>query len=114
MFDWILRLFSPGPQDVELAFGVPRSAGWRAAARAHLTVHPACAACGARKGVVPHHVKPFHLFPECELDLDNLITLCPRCHLLIGHLNDFRSFNPAVREDAALWAAKILGRPRVC
>jgi hypothetical protein len=50
-----------------------------------------------------HHVKPFHLLPELELDESNLISLCMgpnECHLFIGHGDSFRCYNPNVREDA--------------
>ncbi|GCE29115.1 hypothetical protein KDA_45990 [Dictyobacter alpinus] len=50
-----------------------------------------------------HHIKPFHLYPELELDPGNLITLCEikgrTHHLLIGHLDDWQSYNLRVRAD---------------
>jgi hypothetical protein len=51
-----------------------------------------------------HHVKPFHLHPELELEESNLISLCMgdnECHLFIGHGDSFKCYNPNVREDAA-------------
>jgi hypothetical protein len=65
-----------------------------------------------------HHIKPFHLHPELELEPKNLITLCENksdgvnCHLLFGHLGSFRSFNVRVISDAIEWKAKILSRPK--
>jgi hypothetical protein len=51
-----------------------------------------------------HHVLPFHLKPELELDPSNLITLCSsldkNCHLDIGHGDNFRAYNASVREYA--------------
>jgi hypothetical protein len=48
-------------------------------------------------------MKPFHLYPQLELDPSNLITLCEikgrDHHLLIGHLDDWESYNPNVRSD---------------
>jgi hypothetical protein len=60
-----------------------------------------CACCGSTKKLNVHHKKPFHLFPELELDLNNLITLCmdKECHLKIGHGGDFKDYNPNVEED---------------
>lgn len=83
----------------------PRSPRWPACRRAWLVQHPTCAACGSREMVQVHHKAPFHLFPQRELDPTNLITLCERPgvdhHLNIGHLGDWRKFNPRVEEDAA-------------
>lgn len=83
-----------------------RSSQWPTARRNHLRLHPACAACGGVHCVQVHHKQPFHLHPELELDPNNFITLC-ECspgddHLRIGHLGNWKSFNPHVVEDAAL------------
>jgi len=51
-----------------------------------------------------HHIKPFHIEPELELEPDNLITLCMDefdCHLLIGHGDSFQCYNPHVVEDCS-------------
>ena len=64
-----------------------------------------------------HHIKPFHLHPELELDFNNLITLCESgangivCHRAIGHLGNYRSFNIDVKEDAKKIGEKIKTRP---
>lgn len=81
-----------------------RSPEWPAVAHAHLAKEPACRVCGHQgQGLQVHHIKPFHLFPELELDPNNLITLCELRgrdhHLLIGHLDDWESYNPQVRTD---------------
>lgn len=59
-----------------------------------------CAACGQKKWGQVHHVSPFHLHPELELEPTNLIVLCMgthECHLRIGHGDDFKAYNPHVR-----------------
>ncbi len=84
----------------------PRSSRWASVREAHLLVQPNCQVCGASeaqcrsKGVHlnVHHIKPYHLHPEDELDPSNLITLCEgghdtNCHLMWGHLGCFRSIN---------------------
>ncbi|EFH85825.1 HNH endonuclease [Ktedonobacter racemifer] len=81
-----------------------RSPEWPRVAHEHLSHEPACVVCGHRgKGLQVHHIKPFHLYPELELDPNNLITLCEirgrTHHLLIGHLDDWESYNKRVRED---------------
>jgi 5-methylcytosine-specific restriction protein A len=88
-----------------------RSGLWPALRRAHLAKHPACAVCGTRRGVVPHHIAPVHVEPDRELSPFNLITLCPPHHLWVGHLGEWRSWNPEVRADAATWRRKIEARP---
>ena len=81
-----------------------RSSHWGLVRKGHLKDYPTCAACGSKEKLQVHHVKPFHLHPELELDQDNLITLCMgpnECHLLIGHGDDFKCYNPKVRADAS-------------
>lgn len=50
-------------------------------------------------------MKPFHLFPELELDDSNLITLCEKsghdCHFIFGHFHDWTLYNPNVIADVA-------------
>src|SRR4051812_21566466 len=81
-----------------------RSPRWPAVERAHVRQHPACAACGGTDHLQVHHVEPFHVCPEKELDPANLITLCmapgERCHYLIGHLGtSWHAWNVHVRRD---------------
>jgi hypothetical protein len=64
-----------------------------------------------------HHIRPFHLHPDLELEPSNLITLCEadkggvNCHLFIGHLGNFKSFNVDVKADASYWREKFQTRP---
>jgi 5-methylcytosine-specific restriction endonuclease McrA len=84
-----------------------------------LRENPACSVCGAKTGKLEvHHILPFHLHPENELNPKNFIVLCENnndganCHLLFGHLGSFRSYNPNVKKDAAIWNKKIKNRPK--
>lgn len=80
-----------------------RSPHWPSVEHKFKKTQPVCEACGSTKLIQVHHVKPFHLHPELELDPSNLISLCMgpnECHLRIGHGDDFKSYNPNVREDA--------------
>lgn len=104
---------------------IPRSDKWPAVEKAHLQMQPACVACGATSGLQVHHMLPFHFCvqlgrPELELDQRNLITLCDETvnshHLLLGHLQDWQSYNPNVHADIAgplksLSAAQIESDP---
>lgn len=80
-----------------------RSGKWPTVEKHFLGANPTCAACGTKIRLNIHHVKPFHDFPQLELDPTNLITLCmsrKECHLLIGHGGAFSRYNPNVEEDA--------------
>jgi 5-methylcytosine-specific restriction endonuclease McrA len=90
--------------EVARRHGKERSPEWPRVEKEHLLREPACVACGYKgKGVQVHHIKPFHLHPQLELDPGNLITLCEvkgrDHHLLIGHLDNWESYNEHVRED---------------
>jgi 5-methylcytosine-specific restriction protein A len=87
-----------------------RSPEWPKVEHAHLKLFPTCAACGSNKRLQVHHIRPFHLHPELELDPNNLITLCMSpndCHILIGHGDDFKAYNPNVQTDASKVKANV-------
>lgn len=94
-----------------------RSHHWTKVANDHLALHPFCAACGCqvRKLLNVHHIKPFHVYPELELDERNLITLCEsathNCHLIFGHLLNWRSWNAEVVFYANQYAMLVANRP---
>lgn len=98
----------PGAQ-VAAKQGLQRSPQWPGVEREHLRFEPTCMACGSTDNLQVHHVLPFHFCvllgrPELELDQRNLITLCEGAnnhHLLLGHLNDWSSYNRDVRSDVA-------------
>lgn len=96
---------------------VARSPKWPATQKAHPEMQPACARCGGKAKLNVHHIKPYHLYPELELEPSNLITLCEsnnggvNCHLAFGHLGDFKSYNVNVAQDSAAWFVKLLNKP---
>lgn len=96
---------------VEPPLMVPRSPGWGRLRGEYLRDHPRCECCGADDDLDVHHVRPVHLWPELELDRGNLLTMCGRCHLLLGHLGSWRSYNRRVREDAAYMLDAVSRRP---
>ena len=101
--------------DPTLLGAVPRSSEWPRVMKAYRSAHPNCAVCGKGNSLLNpiniHHCRPFHIQPELELEITNLITLCRVDHLIFGHLKNFKSFNVNVREDAKAWSTKILSRP---
>jgi hypothetical protein len=97
--------------------GKKRSGHWPTVRKEHLEKNPTCAVCGGKEHLEVHHIRPFHLHPDLELNPDNFITLCEskkngvNCHLLFGHLGSFKSFNADVNKDSTEWIQKILNRP---
>jgi hypothetical protein len=90
-----------------------RSSRWAIIRREHLENNPDCAACGRNKKLEVHHIQPFHLNPDLELDLNNLITLCDDpCHFVFGHLMNYKSWNPNVVKDCETYHDKIKHRPQ--
>jgi 5-methylcytosine-specific restriction protein A len=94
--------------------GAKRSSAWRRVRREHLREFPHCFVCGSGDLVEVHHIIPFHIAPDMELDPTNLISLCEggrfkalNCHLLIGHLADYREVNPSCKLDAMTWREKL-------
>jgi len=98
-------------RDTHVGHGMDRSPKWPGVQKLHLKFHPVCESCGSTNNLNVHHKKPFHLFPEHELDLNNLITLCmdeeKECHIKIGHGDNFKDYNPDVEVDAQKVRADI-------
>lgn len=84
------------------AQGATRSPKWRRVERAHLQIQGWCKNCGGVVALQVHHMMPFHLDLAKELDPANLITLCEdakdgvECHLHVGHLGNWKTYNPAI------------------
>lgn len=86
-----------------------RSSKWRTVRDEFIRQHPFCAACGTKKNLNAHHIKPYHEHPELELEPGNLIALCRYHHFYIGHDPDgpdgpeqpnWSKSNPNVVRDA--------------
>lgn len=90
-------------RDAHAKIAKERSPKWPSVEKKHLKRQPTCAACGGNMNLNVHHKKPFHLFPELELEPTNLITLCmdgdKDCHIKLGHGGSFKAYNPNVEED---------------
>ncbi len=82
--------------------GGKRSPHWKKVRKDFLKQHRTCVICGTKSGLQVHHKKPFHLYPELELDLTNLITVCMsfrrHCHLKIAHGGNFISYVPEINK----------------
>lgn len=106
----IARVRAAQKREMAKSRGVGRSTKWPTFRKKLLAAHRAkgrgCEACGSKIGLQLHHIKPFHAFPQLELEPSNIIVLCEavgglECHARIGHGGDFGHFNPRVRADAA-------------
>lgn len=85
--------------------GRRRSSQWPIVRQRHLLKNPKCVVCDGTKYLEVHHIVPFHIAPNLELEPDNLITLCEgrknfNCHLIAGHKLNFRKINNTCRADA--------------
>lgn len=92
----------------------PRASQWKKTRASHLEANGMCLACGGRVSLEVHHLMPYHLAPELELEPTNLITLCEsasHCHWTFGHLLNWRSYNKNAKADAIAFFQKVLNRP---
>lgn len=94
-----------------------RSSEWLSLRKTILSLAPYCSACGSKHNLNVHHIIPFHLRPDLELQQSNLIVLCENktlnCHLAFGHLMNWKSYNSKVVEDSAKFLASLLARPLI-
>jgi hypothetical protein len=113
------QLLTPGNPEViavppkPIEVDADRSSHWSTVRKAHLKLCPTCAVCGGTHDLDVHHCVPFHLEPDLELVEANLITLCTPHHFLVGHLMDWKAYNPRVKSDAKWLLNKIRHRPYV-
>ncbi|HUU87221.1 MAG TPA: HNH endonuclease signature motif containing protein [Candidatus Glassbacteria bacterium] len=101
MFDFLKR-------KIRYAYRSPK---WRTVREEHLSHQPNCQVCNRDKDLEVHHIVPVHIAEELELDRENLITLCSKCHLIFGHLYDYKSWNENVTKDAQKFNKSIKNRP---
>lgn len=89
-----------------------RSSRWSSVRKEHIKENPQCAVCGKTTKVEVHHIEPVHISPDKELDPSNLITLCDSpCHLVFGHLMNYKSWNKDVVKDCQIYKQKIKNKP---
>lgn len=81
-----------------------RSNQWPVLRKKWLGIEPECQSCNKITKLEVHHIKPVHLYPELELNEENLITLCENptmnCHFIMGHCLNWLAWNKDVRFDA--------------
>jgi 5-methylcytosine-specific restriction endonuclease McrA len=93
--------------------GSKRSNKWPKIRATHLSKNGRCAVCKGTKKLEVHHIKPFHMAPDLELKVSNLVTLCEskkgglNCHLAVGHLGSYKRVNFKVKADILYWSNRI-------
>ena len=90
-----------------------RVPGWRKIRNKYLKANPICAVCGRTNKLDIHHIKDVSNYPELELNLNNLVTLCrgaTKCHFLFGHLGNWKSINDSIKWDVSYFSKKIANR----
>ena len=96
-----------------------RSPHWPAVEKHFIAANPVCLLCGKGKAdgveLNAHHKYPFSYIiglgrPDLELDFRNLRTLCVlpahEHHCLVGHLGNYKSYNPELEKMVALCRGK--------
>lgn len=108
MLAFFRKLFQP-PE-------VGRSGKWARVRATHLATQPECQACGKRDSSVEvHHIVPVSVDASRELDPDNLLTLCgDPCHLVHGHLMNFRRHDPDVVVNCRDFRERLDTARRTC
>lgn len=108
MYNWLYNLLfyeNAADRYISKIFGAvrPRSPKWNQFKNKWLKKNPNCIICGSTKYTIVHHIKPFHLFPQFELDESNVVTICenPKFnhHLYIAHQGNYCKYNKTLIED---------------
>jgi len=89
--------------------GKKRAPSWSRFRKRYIAAIGRCEICARKRGLEAHHIIPFHIAPDLELNTGNLIALCRRCHLFVGHLGSWQKFNVSVVSDAVTWRVKMEG-----
>jgi len=92
------------------AKGQKRHKDWPKIRMEHIKLFGKCYVCRKTKKLQVHHIIPFNIAPDLELNPDNLITLCTNnmnCHLIFGHKGNYRETNDDCVDDSVYWRRKL-------
>ena len=71
-----------------------RHSKWPALVKRFKAEKRTCVVSGLKTTLEVHHLKPYHLFPELELEWDNLRLIARPFHYLFGHFCNWTDYNP--------------------
>jgi len=72
---------------------------WQKKRNLYLKTHGKwCRICGYTKKIEVHHIIPRHVNSTLALATFNLVALCDDCHFHVGHFNNYKLYNPDIRE----------------
>lgn len=90
-----------------------RASQWPALLAQLIAKQPFCGVCGRPQkdvekagGILTgHHIQPVHVYPDRELDPDNVFIICEsrglrNCHFGWGHFYNWSAWNPDIKEMA--------------
>lgn len=69
-----------------------------------------CSACDTKNDLELHHIIPYAVDKSLELEPTNVVTLCPKCHLIFGHFGNWQLYNPNVIMDIIEYQMKPRAR----
>ena len=96
-----------------LRTGPRDTAAYKRAMAGYLAAHPVCQFCRKPGGKVEvHHVIPVSVDPTRAADMTNMVTLHrkPDCHMVVGHLGNFRDYNRNVVHVCTVMADEPIRR----
>lgn len=70
--------------------------------------NPVCEITGLTKSLQVHHLIPVSIRPDLAADPSNLMTLTKNAHLIVGHLGNWKNFNPHARTLGALLSDSVV------
>lgn len=111
MFDHVRFLMRNRGSSLRL--GPRDTAAYKKAMAQYLAEHPTCQFCRKPGGKVEvHHVIPVSVDPTKAADVTNMVTLHrkPDCHMVVGHLGNFRDYNRNVVHVCATMADEPIRR----
>ena len=70
--------------------------------------------CGDTDHVLAHHMKPRREFPELRFELDNGLTVCPRCHHILHLEISLKSIGIELPKDFREKMRELRSMPMPC
>lgn len=113
MIDYLLTLKDTIQDYFRGNLGGKRSPRWRGVRNANIKKN--CECCGKKgtllKPLNLHHILPYHISPEDELNPKNFLTACRSCHYLLCHLRNWKSWDSEIEENSKELLSRIENRP---